>query len=148
MQLVHEASLLVAAGPPVLRIVVEHLSHQGRGAADHPGGHRHPVVGIERRRLAGDLLGGHPLRFHEFPGGGIVAGDAGVAADRAIPDHLRVVLGLGIADADALLDQGVVFLGQLFDLLLAPLELAREPEPLAADRPAAFCGQVAVGLFP
>ena len=139
---VHEAAHLVAVGAVVLGVVVQDLSHE-RGRPTHdPSRHRDPLVRVERRRLAGDLLTGHPLRLLEGPRGQF-------GADRRLAvDHGGVVLGLGVANADALFDQCVVLLRELFELLLTPLKLAGEPQPLAADRGPALRGQVAVGLFP
>ena len=138
---VHEAPLLVAVGPPVLGVVVEDLGHEWGGPADDPCRHRDPLIRVEGRRLAGDLFAGDPFRLLERPRRQLVA-DRRLAVDDG-----GVVLGLGVAHADALFDQRVVLFRELFDLLLAPLELAGEPQPLAADRGPTFRGQVAVGLL-
>ena len=99
------------------------------------------MVGIQWRRLAGDFLAGHPLRLLEGP-------RRQFGADRRLAvDHGRIVLGLGVADANALLDERVVLFGELLDLLLAPLELAREPEPLATDGGPSLCCQITIRLL-
>ena len=139
---VHEAPLLIAAGAVVLGVVLQDPGHQRRRPADNPGRHRDRTVRVELRRLTGDLLAGHPLRFDKCPRGEVGA-DHGLAID-----HRGVVLRLGVADADALLDEGVVFLGELLDLLLASLQVGCHLHPFPADRRPSLGGEVAVGLLP
>ena len=121
---IHEAPLLIAANAGVLSVVVENPGHEWRGPADDAGCHRNRVVGVEIWGFHGDLLRHVPLRPHKGIG------------------------RLLVAHANALLDECVVALGELLDLLLPALQLARESSPLAADGGPSLVGEVALHLLP
>ena len=123
MQDVHEAPLLIPPHSGVLGVVVEEAGDERGCRADNPGRHGNWVVGVEGRSLLGDHLRDFPLRLHKRIGGPLVT------------------------DADTLLDQRVVSLGELLDLLLAPLQFAVEPLPLASNGRSPLGGQVAVQLL-
>ena len=82
------------------------------------------MVGVQPRRLLRDRLGDVTFRLHE-------------RGRRSL-----------VADADALLDERVVPLRELLDLVLAALQFAVEPLPLAADSGATFAREVALDLLP
>ncbi len=147
MKAVHEPPLLVASGAPVFRdVIVDPRLDRGH-AADHTGGHRHRVIGVEIRGLLGELFRGESLRLGEDGRGRLGACDhlrfeAGIVAEDG-----RITLRLGVADADALLDERVVALGELLDPVFAAAELVVEPHPFASNRAAALGGKLAFRLL-
>ena len=124
MEDIHKPAFLVAADAGVLSVVIEDPGDEGGRAAHLASRHRDRIIGVERRRLLGDDLGDVPLRLH------------------------KRVRGPLVAHADSLLHQRVIPFGQLLDLLLAPLQLAGQPGPLAADGCPPLVDEIAFHLFP
>ena len=124
MEDIHKPAFLVAADAGVLSVVIEDPGDEGGRAAHLASRHRDRIIGVERRRLLSDDLGDVPLRLH------------------------KRVRGPLVAHADPLLHQRVIPFGQLLDLLLAPLQLAGQPGPLAADGCPPLVDEIAFHLFP
>ena len=138
---IHEAALLVASRALVLGVVVQDAGHEGGCSRHDTGGHRHGVIGPERRCLHRHLLAHAALRLDEYPRRRLGTDD-GLRAD-----HLGVILRLGVGDANALLDKGVVSLRELHETILAALQFRVQPHAFAADRGTALVGEVTVDFF-
>ena len=120
---------------------MQDAGHEGSCPRHDTGGHRHRMVGPERWRLHGHLLAHAALRLDEHPRRRLGTDDG------LLTDHLRVILGLGVSDPDALFDESVVPLRELHETILAALQFRVEPHAFAADRGTALVGEVTVNLF-
>ena len=148
VQAVHEPALHVALRAHVLGVVVANLGLDERLPGEHAGRHRHRVVRKQVGRLLHQLLAGEPFRLGELRGRGLGPRDRVVEHAGVVAQHRRIPLGPVVADADPLLDEGVVAFGELLDPPLATPKVFVEPHPLPADRAVALGGEVALRLLP